>query len=201
MMLPALSAAMLDSAAVQVTRAQPAWLWMVEGGVAVTIALALIVLLGASVIVVWRLKQAFDRLGSAVERLRADVQPVTERAVALAGHLESAAASVHDAVDEVTATILGANEVLQNAVATADERFREFDAIVRVARDEAEDAVVGAASVVRGVRGGVSAFRRRGAGAYDPAAADPVRDDEPAAPPRRRNGGPRVRRARARDEE
>jgi len=107
---------------------------------------------------------------------------------------------VRTAVDEVTDTIRTANETLRDAVATADERFHELDAIVQIARDEAEDLVVGTASTVRGVRGGMSAFRHRRppAAPQDEDGAD--EEEAPPAPPRRA-GGPRVRHEPARNEE
>jgi len=190
----ALFPAALDSA-IAVTRAQPGWLWTVEGTVAVIIAVLLIGLLGAIALLIWRLSRAFERIVDAVERFRTDILPVTERAASIAEHLEEAASSVKDSVEGVTDTINTANEALRDAVATADARFREFDAIVRVARDEAEDAVVGAASVIRGVRGGASAFRQRGASRR--AEDEDVRE----APAPRRRGGPRARHQRSGDAE
>ena len=191
--------AVYDSAAVAVTRAQAAWLWTVEAAVAVTVALCLIVLLAAYLVLAIGLKKALDKLTTAVERFRQDVRPVTERAAAIADHLEHAAFSVRGAVDEVTDTIRTANETLRDAVATADERFRELDAIVQLARDEAEDVVVGAASTMRGVRGGLAAYRSR---KPPPARArdEDVEDESPPVPPRR-SGGPRIRKAPSAGEE
>jgi methyl-accepting chemotaxis protein len=194
-MIPiALTTAVLDSAVV-VTRAQPAWLWTVEGMIAVTMGVLLLGLLGALAFMFWKLAAAFEKLGDAVERIRADLKPVTDSAASITGHLEKAAESVHYAVDEVSDTIHTANAALRDAVATADARFHELDAIVQVARDEAEDVVVGAASVMRGVRGGVSALRHRD---RSPSVFEDDPEADPAPPPRR-SGGPRVRRGRARD--
>jgi hypothetical protein len=137
------------------------------------------------------------RIVDAVENFRTDILPVTEKAASIAEHLEQAALSVKDSVEGVTDTIDTANEALRDAVATADARFREFDAIVRVARDEAEDAVVGAASVIRGVRSGASAFRHRRAAQRDD---DDIESDAPA-PSQRRRGGPRTRHQRSGDAE
>ncbi|HUO52500.1 MAG TPA: hypothetical protein VMT93_08280 [Gemmatimonadaceae bacterium] len=197
MTLPLLTTVLIDSAAAPVMRAQPAWLWTLEAVIAVSLALLMAALLAAYLVLAWKLRSAFEKLANAVERFRADVRPVTERAAAIADHLEVAAASVRGAVEDVTDTIHGANETLRDAVATADERFRELDAIVQVARDEAEDLVVGSASALRGVRGGLSAFGRRRRRAE--ADADGAEDEAPDEPPRR-EGGPRVRRPVAQDE-
>jgi hypothetical protein len=190
-----LSPAVLDSAAL-VVRAEPGWLWTLEGTVAVIIAVLLIGLLGAIALLIWRLSKAFERIVDAVEKFRTDIMPVTEKAASIAEHLEEAALSVKDSVEGVTDTINTANEALRDAVATADARFREFDAIVRVARDEAEDAVVGAASVIRGVRSGASAFRHRRA-----AQRDDDDEGERDVPAPRRRGGPRTRHQRSEDAE
>jgi len=187
------SLALLQDSGALVSRAEPAWLWTLEGTIAVVVALAVLVLIAALVVVMLRLSRTFGQLTASLDRFREEIHPVTERAAAIAGHLEGAAASVHDAVDEVTDTIHSANESLRDALATADARFHEIDAIVRLARDEAEDVVVGAASAVRGVRGGFSAFRHR-------APRDDDEDETPPAPPRR-TGGPRLRHRRAGDTE
>jgi len=192
MTIPA-SLSLLQDPGVLVSRAQPAWLWTLEGTIAVLVALAVLALIAALVIVMLRLSRTFGQLTASLDKFREEIHPVTQRAAAIAGHLEGAAASVHEAVDEVTDTIHSANESLRDALATADARFHEIDAIVQLARDEAEDVVVGAASTVRGVRGGFSAFRHR-------APRDDEGDDAPSVPPRR-SGGPRRRHHRAGDTE
>lgn len=180
-----------DSAAL-VSRAQPAWLWTLEGTVVVVLGLTFLALMGALVAVLLRVSKTFGQLTASLDRFRDQLTPVTDRAAAIAGHLEGAAASVHEAVDEVTDTIHSANESLRDALATADARFHEIDAIVRLARDEAADVVVGAASTARGVRGGFSAFRDR---------APREADDDAAPGPPRRSGGPRLRHHRGGDTE
>ena len=200
MTLP-LAVAALDSVTV-VSRAEPGWLWGLEGIIAVIVAVLLIVLLTSYIVLGVMLKRAFDRMNAAVERFRADIRPVTQRAAEIAEHLEEAASNVNDAVGDVADTLRAANDTMRDVVATAEERFRELDAIVQVARDEAEDLVTGAASTVRGVRGGIRAFRdqRRSAPAF---ARDAQDDPEaaPAPPARRRRGGPRIRRAAPPDDE
>ena len=200
MILP-LALAALDSVTV-VSRAEPGWLWGLEGIIAVIVATLLIVLLTAHIVFAVLLKRAFDRMSAAIERFRGDVRPVTQRAAEIAEHLEEAASNVNDAVGDVADTLRTANDTMRDIVATAEERFRELDAIVQVARDEAEDLVTGAASTVRGVRGGIRAFRdqRRSA----PAFAREAQDDPESPPPppaRRRRGGPRIRRGASQDDE
>ena len=200
MTLP-LAVAALDSVTV-VSRAEPGWLWGLEGIIAIIVAVLLIVLLGSYLVLAIQLRRAFERLSNAVERFRGDVLPVTQRAAEIADHLEEAASNVNDAVGDIADTLRAANDTMRDVVATAEERFRELDAIVQVARDEAEDLVTGAASTVRGVRGGIRAFRdqRRSA----PAFAHEAQDDPeaaPAPPARRRRGGPRIRRAAPPDDE
>jgi len=180
-----------DSVAL-VSRSQPEWLWTLEGTIVVVLGLTFLALMAALVVVLLRVSKTFGQLTASLDRFREQINPVTERVAAIAGHLEGAAASVHEAVDEVTDTIHSANESLRDALATADARFHEIDAIVQLARDEAEDVVVGAASAARGLRGGFSAFRHRA----------PRDDDEDAPPvPPRRSGGPRLRHHRAGDTE
>ena len=186
------SLALVQDSGALVSRAQPAWLWTLEATIAVLVAVAVLGLIAALIVVMLRLSRTFGQLTASLDRFREEIHPVTEKAAAIAGHLEGAAASVHGAVDEVTDTIHSANESLRDALATADARFHEIDAIVRLARDEAEDVVVGAASAMHGVRGGFSAFRHR-------APREDETDEAPPAP--RRAGGPRLRHRRGGDTE
>lgn len=195
-----LFAAALDSSAYTISRAEPAWLWSLEAGIALTIALMLVAMLAGYLILAWKLRNTFERLGDLAESFRRDLLPVTRRAAEIAEHLEGAAASVHGAVDEVTETIRSANERLRDAVETADARFHDLDAIVRLARDEAEDVVVGAASTLRGVRGGFSAFRGHRRRAAEAPVDGETEDNTPPLPPRRA-GGPRIKHEPAQDGE
>jgi len=194
-----LISALLPDTTVAITRAQPGWLWTVEGIIVLVLATVMVVLLGAYAFLAWKLKDAFGRIADILEKVRGDVKPVADRAAQIADHLEHAAASVDGAVSDVADTIRAANDTLKDAVATADERIRELDAIVQMARDEAEDLVVGAASTLRGVRGGIRAFRgvrRRGDG-------EELEDgaEERVPSPTRRTGGPRIQHEPAQDEE
>lgn len=198
MPLPFLLAAAADSVTL-VARAEPGWLWDVEAFVAVVVAVLLIVLLAAHVYLAILLKRAFDRLTASVERIRGDIRPVMQSATEITLNLEEAAATVNGAVLEVADTLRSANETIRDIVETADERFHELDAIVQVARDEAEDIVTGAASTVRGVRGGIRAFRDRPH--RSPTLAHDAHDPEDAPRPPKRRGGPRIRGGSTRNKE
>ena len=116
MILP-LAVAALDSVTV-VSRAEPGWLWGLEGIIAVIVAVLLIVLLTSYIVLGVMLKRAFDRMNAAVERFRADIRPVTQRAAEIAEHLEEAASNVNDAVGDVA----DARHVLERDRLVGEER-------------------------------------------------------------------------------
>jgi hypothetical protein len=77
--------------------------------------------------------------------------------------LAFAAWSLRKTFRRVQATIESANGVLQRAIGKAETRVNDLNALLEVAQQEAEQAFVSTASLVRGVRSGASALRKRDA--------------------------------------
>jgi hypothetical protein len=65
-------------------------------------------------------------------------------------------------VDRINATVASANERIQQAVAVTEHRLADFNALLHVVQEEAEDLFITTASTVRGVRAGAASFRSPG---------------------------------------
>jgi hypothetical protein len=85
--------------------------------------------------------------------------------------LAFAAVTLRKTFRRVHATIESANDLLQRTIGKAETRVNDLNALLEVAQQEAEQAFVSTASLVRGVRSGASALRKPDAG------DEPVNDE------------------------
>src|SRR5206468_11349183 len=97
--------------------------------------------------------------------------------------------SIREEVDQVNATIASANRRVQQAVEAVEKRIGEFNALLQVAQEEAEQAFVSTAAAVRGVRTGAATFSELqdaaddgiGAGGDEDNGDDDEYDEDPIA--------------------
>jgi hypothetical protein len=102
-----------------------------------------------------------------LDRVYADVNPLTHHASNIADNLDYITTSIRNDVQQVNATIASANRRLHEAVEQTETRMNEFNALLHVVQQEAEQAFVSTAAAVRGVRTGAATF-----GGLDDAADD-----------------------------
>lgn len=150
--------------------------------------LAIVVLTFAVVPAAWNFRKSYQKVSDLLDKVYGDVLPITQRAARITEHVEYVSASVRSDVGRVSALVADTEQRLQRAIARAERRARDLEALLDVATAEAQDTIVGAASAVRGVRAGVAALRmdlgeaRRAAGAprtRRAATDDPSADDIP----------------------
>jgi len=145
------------------------------------IALALVVLIAISATLAWRFRTTYRKVNHVLDRIRDDVAPLVTRLSAIADDVNHVTKSIRRDVHRVDATIAAANERVQSAVGLTEERLNEFNALLAVVQEEAEQVFVSTASAVRGVRGGAAAFRRRGmdlaSDELDAASGSPLADE------------------------
>src|SRR5215813_6594199 len=111
-----------------------------------------------------KLQQAVDDLKPLLDDLRPllyDLRPLVERGKAISEDVASIANTIRENVDSVGDTVTAANERVRAALVATEERLAEFDALVSVVQEEAEDIFVSTAAAVRGVRGGAASLRQR----------------------------------------
>jgi hypothetical protein len=106
----------------------------------------------------WSFWRTFRKVRVLLDRVYADVTPLTRHASNVADNLDYITTSIRSDVQQVNATIASANRRLNQAVQLTETRLNEFNALLQVVQQEAEQAFVSTAAAVRGVRTGAATF-------------------------------------------
>ena len=106
----------------------------------------------------WSFWRTFRKVRELLDRVYADVTPLTRHASNVADNLDYITTSIRSDVQRVNATIASANRRLNQAVEQTERRMNEFNALLKVVQQEAEQAFVSTAAAVRGVRTGAATF-------------------------------------------
>jgi uncharacterized protein YoxC len=126
------------------------------------ITVALMVLTVVAVPVAWNFRKTYKKVNHLLDRIYGDVTPIMRHASSITDNINFITTSLRTDVQRVNATIHSANERVQHAVALTEDRLNEFNALLAVIQEEAEQVFLTTASTVRGVRTGAAAFRERG---------------------------------------
>jgi uncharacterized protein YoxC len=132
------------------------WFEIVTGvasGVLTLTILALAFVLGPAAWSFWR---SFRKVRELLDRVYADITPLTRHASSIADNLDYITTSIRNDVQQVNATIASANRRLSQAVELTETRLNEFNALLQVVQQEAEQAFVSTAAAVHGVRTGAA---------------------------------------------
>src|SRR5262245_36904037 len=121
--------------------------------------ITLLVLVVFAVPVAWRLRKTFRKVDHLLDRIYADITPITRHASSIADNVDYVTTAIRTDVQQVNATIAAANQRIHQAVALTEQRLNEFNALLGVVQEEAEQLFVSTASTVRGVRTGAAALR------------------------------------------
>ena len=149
-------AAALPDTSVIKTAAQRDWFETVTGlasGILTLTILALTIFLAPAAWSFWR---TFRKVRVLLDRVYADITPLTRHASNIADNLDYITTSIRTDVQQVNATIASANRRLHQAVELTETRLNEFNALLQVVQQEAEQAFVSTAAAVRGVRTGAA---------------------------------------------
>lgn len=123
----------------------------------------------------------FNRILSEVQRsTRQNFGPVSDRARSISANVEFITQALRTDVEKLNASVRSLSDRLQQASDRMEERVEEFNALMAVVQDEAEDIFLDTASTVRGVKEGARAISggpRRG-----PGGRPGPRDGTPATP-------------------
>jgi uncharacterized protein YoxC len=117
---------------------------------------ALVVMAGFLAPAAWSFWRTFRKVREIIDRVYADITPITHHASNIADNLDYITTSLRSDVQQVNATIASANRRLHQAVELTENRMNEFNALLQVVQQEAEQAFVSTASAVRGVRTGAA---------------------------------------------
>jgi hypothetical protein len=152
------AAALPDTVIMKQVAVERGWFETVTGvasGVMTLTLLGLAVFLAPAAWSFWR---TFRKVQALLDKVYADVNPLTRHASNVADNLDYITTSIRNDVQQVNATIASANRRLHQAVEVTETRLNEFNALLQVVQQEAEQAFVSTAAAVHGVRTGAAAF-------------------------------------------
>ncbi|MEP6690167.1 MAG: DUF948 domain-containing protein [Gemmatimonadaceae bacterium] len=129
--------------------------WVSSGLASIMICVLVVFLVPAA----WNLRKSYSKINDLLKRVEADIKPIVKHASAIADNVDYVTTSIRGDIQQVSAVIATANDRLNDALAAAEERVQELNALLRVVQEEVEGTFVSTASAVRGVRVGAATFR------------------------------------------
>ena len=106
----------------------------------------------------WNFRKSYKKISDLLDRVYADVNPIAHHASRIAENVDYVSTAIRADVQRTSALVSDAERRLQHAVARAEARARELEALLDVAQDEAQESFVTAAATVRGVRASVASL-------------------------------------------
>ena len=167
------SAALPDTLVMKTVPVQRGWFEIVTGVASAVLSLTILGLALVLAPAAWSFWRSFRKARELLDRVYADINPLTRHASSIADNLDYITTSIRQDVQQVNATIAAANRRLQDAVVATEDRLNEFNALLQVVQQEAEQAFVSTAAAVRGVRTGAATL-----GGHTPDADAPDDEDD-----------------------
>ena len=146
-----------------VVQQKPGWQHWVEALAAVAqivLALALLLVGIGLLFAALRVKALMKKLEEQGQKLRVDLAPAIHNVTTVTENASQVSKAVRKDVDRLSAGVTAATEKLKGAAEMAEQRVGEFNALIGVVQEEAEQLFIGGAAALRGVRAGSETFRR-----------------------------------------
>jgi uncharacterized protein YoxC len=122
------------------------------------LVIAFCVFVIAAVPAAWNFRNSYRKVNKLLERIYGDINPIMRHASSAADNINYITTSIRTDIQQINATIAGANERLQQAVSLTERRLSDISALLQVVQEEAEQMFVSTAAAVRGVRTSASAL-------------------------------------------
>jgi uncharacterized protein YoxC len=171
--------------------AQPG-LWEKTTGIASGVmTITVIILTVALVPAAWNFRKSYKKVSDMLDKIYGDVNPLMRHASAIADNVDYITTSIRVDVQQVSQTVAAVSQRLQDALAGAEDRVKQLNALLDVVQEEAESAFVTTASTIRGVQTGINqAFDEEDLfdGDYDESGADGWEKPRPRVRPRNGSG-------------
>jgi uncharacterized protein YoxC len=171
--------------------AQPG-LWEKTTGIASGVmTITVIILTVALVPAAWNFRKSYKKVSDMLDKVYGDVNPLMRHASAIADNVDYITTSIRVDVQQVSQTVAAVSQRLQDALAGAEDRMKQLNALLDVVQEEAESAFVTTASTIRGVQTGINqAFDEEDLfdGDYDESGADGWEKPRPRVRPRDGSG-------------
>jgi hypothetical protein len=151
-------AALPDTVFTKQVAAVPSTFDRITGIASGLLTIAFCIFVAAAVPAAWNFRKSYRRVNQLLERIYGDINPIMRHASSVADNINYITTSIRSDVQQINATIAGANERLQQAVLLTERRLGDFNALLQVVQEEAEQMFVSTASAVRGVRTSASAL-------------------------------------------
>jgi len=149
--------------------------------------ITVIILTAALVPAAWNFRKSYKKVSDMLDKIYGDVNPLMRHASAIADNVDYITTSIRVDVQQVSQTVAAVNQRLQDALAGAEDRMKQLNALLDVVQEEAESAFVTTASTIRGVQTGINqAFDEEDLfdGDYDESGADGWEKPRPRVRPR-----------------
>ena len=153
--------------------------------------ITVIILTVALVPAAWNFRKSYKKVSEMLDKIYGDINPLMRHASAIADNVDYITTSIRVDVQQVSQTVAAVNQSLQEAVAGAEDRMKQLNALLDVVQEEAESAFVTTASTIRGVQTGINqAFDQEDLfdGDYDESGADGWEKPRPRVRPRDGSG-------------
>jgi uncharacterized protein YoxC len=153
--------------------------------------ITVIILTVALVPAAWNFRKSYKKVSDMLDKIYGDINPLMRHASAIADNVDYITTSIRVDVQQVSQGVAAVNQRLQDAVAGAESRMQELNALLDVVQEEAESAFVTTASTIRGVQTGINqAFDQEDLfdGDFDEGRADDWEKPRPRVRPRNGSG-------------
>src|SRR5690242_19538205 len=146
------SAALPDTIFTKQIAATPSVFDQVTGIVSGLLTIAVCVFVIAAVPAAWNFRKSYKRINKLLDRIYGDINPIMRNASSIADNVNYISTSIRADVQQINATIAAANARLQDAVSVTERRLGDFNALLQVVQEEAEQLFVSTASAIRGAK-------------------------------------------------
>ena len=124
----------------------------------VLMAVAVIVFVAILVPIAMSVRRATDKASRLIDKLSGELSPFAIRANRISDNVDSITSTVRANVEELSGTVRYVAERTRLGVEGVEQRVGELNALISIAQNELEHAVVSTAATLHGVQAGVAAL-------------------------------------------
>lgn len=136
------------------------WVDLLTSIASIVIALAMIAIAIPVIPAAWNFRKTYAKVQDTVDRVRGDLNPILRHAEDVAGNVNYVSSAIRTDVERLQSTIASTQKRLDRAAGLAEQRIEQFNALLEVVQEEAEDLFIDTAAGIRGVKVGTEAFAR-----------------------------------------
>lgn len=149
-----------DTQIVRQVTADPGMFQKVTSVASGLMTISILVLTVALVPAAWNFRKSYAKINDLLDRVYGDVSPIMRHASSISDNLNYITTSLRADVQTVNQTVTTANQRVLQAARLTERRLNEFNALLQVVQEEAEQAFVSTAAAVRGARTGAEQYQQ-----------------------------------------